>query len=481
MIAVPPQPDEGQVELLHGSKADCLFNRGTGEIAALPFRASLEFIDGIGLLEWADGPRAGHVAWVRAFCKQTLHMDVGTGRAFVLSGGVSTWCDKLPDEKLTHVFFHESKVGVSLCCETYHSSMPRGASCIQWALPHILQKCFGDVFDSKWFNKRVGEFKGLIAKLLGDDCHWRRSMLSANMGAVSANTQLPAGWQNEFDQEFAVSTQGLMVLLLAFATGEFKADWKTSLVSSVREILEVMVDKFVDAATAWSFPIDDDAVVSGHVRGHQVFVTTTGSATGLASPRLPFVQGIPLVSAMLLLMKSCRRPSRTGASSDQKRCLQAIIGMIVVDVEATRGQPWWKDTCALRLPRLGSSTRCRRVSSATKLAVGAIVGTSSACKSMPQFLAVQNQLAVLGVKRSASSAGLVSVEGLSPVAPKSSANWTKHNMLQYMYATRRAMDETTVFGLVVDESRVGCKSLMVGAFWSGEGRVGAWMPPQVQV
>ena len=90
MIAVPPQPDEGQVELLHGSKADCLFNRGTGEIAALPFRASLELIDGIGLLEWADGPRAGHVAWVRAFCKQTLHMDVGTGQAFVLSGGVST-------------------------------------------------------------------------------------------------------------------------------------------------------------------------------------------------------------------------------------------------------------------------------------------------------------------------------------------------------------------------------------------------------
>lgn len=235
--------DEAQcVTLVHGLDRDIVRNSVSGETAALEGRCSLHVhASGASFIAPVGPENAAEIVWVRTLLRGQVFTDeCGDRFGYDLKSGTTAWVDsfaEVPSVAKALSLNHGSVQGKVVA---YISDWPKGAACLRWCLPHAATLIIGSDFDGRWISSRLKRFKQLSALAgLGEE-HIVRSLWSVRFAQKDDDAQCTT---EPFEDEFNISTAGLLHLVLDFAVGKVRAKGVQNLANSASEFIDGLVSQ----------------------------------------------------------------------------------------------------------------------------------------------------------------------------------------------------------------------------------------------
>lgn len=205
------------LDVLHGSARDVLRHRGSGELVPLSTRCRLHFEgeSGDGILRSAHDDGESFCEWAQNLLSTSVHSDEVGGIYISTGSGEVQWRSDL-FEKLSAARVCRLHCAMGdFVTEVFISTSPRGMASVRWSVPYLLNWLFGPIFNSSWFAQRSKRFEQYIVGFGFVHSDW-----SPSRSAVACRARNDGGGQCspssmvEFDQDFSISSRGMIALLL---------------------------------------------------------------------------------------------------------------------------------------------------------------------------------------------------------------------------------------------------------------------------
>jgi hypothetical protein len=181
---------------------------GAGEHMTFPWnRVDMDFDDeGDGYVLDVDGQEES--VWLMETSKKTLEMGIDNILRVTTDKGSVTRHSQLFNKR-SAAFVHED-----FKCEVYISEIPRRGAKVRWALPHMMEKLFGDRYDQALFKNLKKSIRNGVSRLPGcnGEAMLVNNTLSVQRKALSANRPATMEELLDSDVEYATPTEGFGAL-----------------------------------------------------------------------------------------------------------------------------------------------------------------------------------------------------------------------------------------------------------------------------
>ena len=471
-------PERDLLRLTRRGDDHILFSRGTGERRALqlPVGTVLQFYgDGGGVLL---SPESSHAQWCRTILDKSLWLaSVAPGvaaRSYVFDNAkkTSAWLDEAV-KRFESKLYKDAALGVCFTCEVYwYEVRADDWSLAWWSLPHLLYRLTAEVPKRE---NAVAELQSHISTHMArhgfDQCHVQSSAHSQKAVVVARQQTFAFGQYSHLAQEFCISSECLVVMLLVWARlgkipghrnlGEdscenilmglacaFCADDYIFLVDPKQPCGGIRVD-FVDgiAATDTSF-----ARLEIASRWQRVFVDD---------------QALDLAGVLGRLEDIVQVPSRHSPIVREYALvsLRGWVERITININASRDDKMWSHSFVSLKP-LPSRKRCRRVSPAYKRDLTKAIAENPKLRKVSHFLA------------SAALQAEVDGDDSAHLSDRAGARFTQNTMFQYYCTSIREQEAPKQVITSFDGVKVAGEETVTVLNKVHKGYT-SWMPPAV--
>lgn len=425
--------------------------------------------DGVGFISKVHPDAC--VKWVREVFRLSLHEnDAGDRFLYDREANACLKLESLARQMTQMVFSYESADHGSFKSEVYVFQLPRThpAARVFWVLPWAQTAVWGTNVHNRWVcrnSKALTSWLGFLG-FTSPEQHLRHSMKSLAARARAHDENLESGDLFSGEQEFSVTTSGLLAILAGWASKSLMKSTETS-PWLARQVLSTIYEAIVlDGSFVWATP------------GGRRLAITDGSLDGDAmkeqSPQLKRKLGglgqyIQIGDALVRLM-CCWKTARGPAPSAALELEDYIQGLVYFGHDCAEAgldrEPWSRGHASLPVLRLATSCRPRRVSMGKKVSMATEVASSAQLQKCSQLVAAEQVIA----RRDGRP---------DPVQPKSAARFVRDRMYQYWLATREMFAERTHITFCSDGGRVAGQELELVAIYDVRRHMGCWGPPQV--
>ena len=376
-------PEVDFLKLVSRGAVKQLLHTGTGEIVILDVTGAetyrLEFSsegEGILMSDTYDN--------ILAASKLSKHLCLGrrpdgsVDEHFVFNRetGESRWAKDIAEEYEVRAVQQTDVRGTPFTFQVYIFAAPIANGCtLWWALPRIVDIVFQGHARSNYVGKQKAGFERLFLEV-GLPCdNLRASKQSLSTAKHRHNNDLRASDGGAL-QYWTVSTKGLIVLLLHWQLHPSKISGCKHSADLASSVLNALLDR---ACLAGPFGVSCcDGAVELHVDNGLVHldVFKQSGHAGLRWLQERFVNENPSATSahvgklFYLLLECIQRPSKHKSMPKvfTASMLLSLLDTMHLQLELSKGEPWWGQTSCLQLAPLFDGQR-RNLSAAYKDAI----------------------------------------------------------------------------------------------------------------
>ena len=336
---------------------------------------------------------------------------------------------------------------------------------------------FREAYTSRWSHARLDRFLAKITQFGLSADHVRCSHLAVRKKFQADGRACSTLDLAPFNPEYVVTTDALVATTTTIMLSRMAEESSESLNARGRALLKAVVYELVTELAYFEFQAGHEEQY-GIVAGRTLQFVTRGGARprGLADARCSLSRPVELVEALLLLTDMSRRRSKCSFWMQAGSALRLVTSMISSEAELKLDSPAFNTATHVSLPRMGSSRRSRRVAPAMKRVASQMVADTEGVTKVGQLVActalLQRPLGrpTLERRRAGAFAG-----------GKSASSWCFTNSVNYIYSQRFFMrGAQDVSGIIVDDSRIGCRDYTHICGVDPARSVGVWLIPQAR-
>jgi len=403
-----------------------------------------------------------------------------------IEAGKNVWRSTALEEsyQVTVVSFRPDGHDDKLFLEAFRSGVARGGFFVTWGLGRLIHYIKGSCHDGRWVTKAVPGFRAFFSRMLYSENHLRPSRRSVSSSARHGCWHMSLDDLAEYDPDWSLSTEGLVLLCLHFATsGKVGTNDAEGIADRAIAFVSCFVDTFLDHDMTALEITDGQDEVKGTIvceAGFAARAEANARRPGWAS-LLRFRRSLP--DLLLECVRIKRRPSQHPASKVDAviLLLHNIVDFVGSTVEEKHhsGADVFKASGAdhLMMPELyrTGSARPRRVSHTFKLAVSREVLGQPSLRNAQQLLAAR-KIFIFGSRRKA--AAVKAKKKGKGLTPSSGRSFCQANMLRYMKTAERQLGAIKHGYLGCDGTRVSTKDMEFYVF-EALGSRACWLVPKV--
>lgn len=386
-----PAPEATYLELHSGLTGDILRNKVSGETIRLQDRFQLRFNDSGAAFVSASSGGGGEPQWCRTLLQTCVMQDDEVEELFVLtrqSSGVE-WASDLPGKASESKALELVEAGFKHSFLVYCAPAPKVSRCLRWALPHIVDTVLGSGFCGKWVSRHISYLEGVLEEAgLPPKAHLGKSLWSAKFGTPEPD----ATDFSIYEDEYNVTTEGLLCISLALSAGRVKSHGNHDKKGKAAALIAALVAKVLPRDGA-PLRITHESEWAEFVMSPRRIALVGCHPAKKWRCRLASAIGATHIGAVLVELRAkVLRPSRSPSQVAMLRTIiSGLCSAIAIEVEASRGDPIWHEmrVCELQPLFRTDSNRPRRIGIGYVLDVVDVVNSAPELRTSGQFLAAQ--------------------------------------------------------------------------------------------
>jgi hypothetical protein len=480
-----PCADARWLTLLRAPSFDLLCHTGTGEYAQVEGgRHHLEFdADGYGSLHPAGG---GDAVACQDLLQQLVYAKIdcdGNSRHYAMhrDSEASVWLDELGADGAFATSVTLMLLDGPRSFPVYVTRLPQPHR-VFWSLPFVVDAVLGDEFDGSYICRHRKDFVKYMAEFGVGSEHLRTSFWARLKQAASADEAVQPEEQQEHEQEWTVTTSGLIAILLAWNSFKGKVKHGHDKTSAIIGLLTGLVRFFLPMGPGLALQVGtlDEPLGSIEVANRRLDLTALGRHGGAEGLKKKLAPAGSLAGELLVLGVLSHAPSKSPSQASLAVVLAPIIiSALSAQVESAVGGDLLSGTVLDVKPlfRAGSN-KARRVSIQYKLDVCRAVAMTEV-RSAQQLLASKSAGFAI---RSARKAKLDRrKKSRADLSAKTGAAFKKVRMQHYKAKGKRVFSASRFVGIVLDGLRVGGAELIIYDFEDLKSKQSMWLPPQAYI
>lgn len=294
------------------------------------------------------------VVWARSLLQgQVFAAENDDAFVYNLRGGSTAWADSFAECASVAKALALGSGAIQGKVVVYISEWPKGAACLRWCLPHAITLVVGGDFDGRWISRRLKHFRSVLSAAgLGPD-HSVCSLWSVRFAPRDAADDTAA---EPFEDEFNISTAGLLYLVLDFAVGKVRE-------KGVQDVAH-NAGCFVDSLVAHLPLREPGAPLRVDWEGGHADLVMTNKRSALAScssarAASSLIAAIGVGSVGHTLVAIASKVRRASRCPSQVAFLKAVLHRVVHAISASFER--------LGLRAFGTSSACARSSRSSRL------------------------------------------------------------------------------------------------------------------
>ena len=479
MAEAEPLDDGVAFSIAAGLAQDFLLSVRSGELVALKGRGSLVVDEdaSAAFVSCTVGPSL----WCRNATKWRCMEVTETGEVFFFNKdtGASVWESDLHQgaSETKGLSVHTAMAKVDIIC--YVSELRKLRRRLRWSLPHIADLAVGSGFDGRWISRHSKQLIGAFEDAGLDANHLVRSMWSVTYtGSKNERADLAEAYEDEFN----VSSEGLIESLLYFTVGRVKSKGVVDAPTVVACFLNGLARKLLPASGCpWQVCFGDGEFAELVLRDGRIVVRDVHKKKW-AQIVQTLVRTGDIGTILVHLAQTLRRPKRIPSYCHIAQAMfKDLEQRLATSLEGTVGSAVWDETRPSDIPALykTGSEKARRVGIGYVLDVVNAVSTSPELRTPAQLLA--SKCTSFSKESRGKRAKIKFATARRCLRPISGHNFISKKMCCYQDTLKEKLRCASHLSVALDGTRAGGADWCLYAATDPSSGIAGWWPPQVPV